>query len=154
MIQFLVPSMGHSHLSLALVHCCNELTRRGREVRVFVQDRGTPPVRPIFPIFDAAYAYLAPEPMVVVGVSPLRTSFLSPTGRPVLFYAWDLEWTRKERFSWNDMRGYYQTYPVIARSASHSRILTHTWGAKVVGVIPDFEPDEMEKALCSLMNIS
>jgi hypothetical protein len=154
MIQFLVPSMGHSHLSLALVHCCNELTRRGREVRVFVQDRGTPPVRPIFPIFDSAYAYLAPEPMVVVGVSPLRTSFLSPTGRPVLFYAWDLEWTRKERFSWNDMRGYYQTYPVIARSASHSRILTHTWGAKVVGVIPDFEPDEMEKALCSLMNIS
>jgi hypothetical protein len=154
MIQFLVPSMGHSHLSLALVHCCNELTRRGREVRVFVQDRGTPPVRPIFPIFDSAYAYLAPEPMVVVGVSPLRTSFLSPTGRPVLFYAWDLEWTRKERFSWNDMRGYYQTYPVIARSASHSRILTHTWGAKVVRVIPDFEPDEMEKALCSLMNIS
>lgn len=154
MMQFLVPSLGHSHMSLALVHCCNELTRRGHEIRVFVQERSSPPIRPAFPIFDSAYAYLAPEPMIVVGVSSLRASFLSPTGRPILFYAWDLEWTRKEQFNWNDMRGYYQTYPVVARSDAHSRILSHTWRAKVVGVIPDFEPDAMEKALCSLTNIS
>jgi len=154
MMQFLVPSLGHSHLSLALIHCGNELTRRGHQVRVFVQDRGTPPVRAIFPVFDAAYAYLNADPMVVVGSSALRASFLSPTGRAALFYSWDLEWTRKDRFSWEETRGYYQACPVLARSEAHARILKHTWGSKVAGIVPDCDPDAMEKALCSLTSIS
>lgn len=155
MIQILVPSLNPSHLSLAVVYCGNELTRRGHEVRVFVQDKGRPSVRPIFPVFDSAYAYLNTEPMIVVGLSPLRASFVSPSNRKVLFYSWDLEWTQRGVFRWSDMRGYYQSHPVLARSESHARVLANTWGSMVAGVLEDFDPDETEKVIrCLPTNIS
>jgi hypothetical protein len=155
MMQFMLPSLGASHLSLAMIHCGNELVSRGHQVRVFVQDKGRPSVRPIFPVFDASYSYLDSSPMVIVGVPPLRSSFVSPAGRKALFYVWDLEWTQRGLFRWSDVRSYYQTYPILARSETHARVLSNTWGCRVAGIVEDFDADAMENAFkCLHTNIS
>lgn len=149
-IHFLTPTLASSHLSLALVHCGNELTRRGHEVTVFVEDKGTPPIQPGFPIFDAAYAYTQDIPVITTSLSSLAKVSNSPSGRQIWFYCWDLEWLNGEGFAWRDLHPLYATFPLLTRSDHHRRILQHTWGKHIdpERVVNDFDPDQIERLLC------
>jgi hypothetical protein len=86
-IQFLVQTLASAHQSLALVHCCNELVSKGHEVQVFVEDKGSPPIKPDFPIFDASYAYTQNNPLIVTSLSSLAVAINSPVSRKIWFYA-------------------------------------------------------------------
>lgn len=149
-IHFLTPTLAPSHLSLALVHCGNELTRKGHEVAVFVEDKGSPPVQPGFPIFDVAYAYTQNAPVIVTSLSSLAGASASPTARKVWFYCWDLEWLNGQSFAWHDLQPLYTAFPLLARSTHHLRILENTWGKRIdpERVINDFDPDQIERLLC------
>lgn len=151
-IHFLTPTLAPSHLSLAIVHCGNELTKRGHEITVFVEDKGASPAQPHFPIFDAAYAYAQNTPVIVTSLSSLAKVSNSPAGRKVWFYCWDLEWLGNEGFAWRDLQPFYVTLPLLARSLHHRRILENTWGRPIdtERVIKDFDPDQIERLLCQV----
>ena len=147
-VQFLVPTLASSHQALALVHCGNELVRKGHEVHVFVEDKGAPPSRPHFPVFDAAYAYTQPGPLIVTTLSSLALAVNSPIKRDVWFYAWDMEWLNGQAFAWRDLHPMYTAVPLIARSYHHRRILQNTWGKNVSHIVEDFSADQIERLLC------
>lgn len=148
-IQFLVQTLAPSHQSLALVHCCNELVSKGHEVQVFVEDKGSPPAKPNFPIFDAAYAYSQNNPLIVTSLSSLAVAVNSPAGRKIWFYAWDMEWLNGEPFAWNNLQPMYTAVPLLARSQHHSRVLRNTWGKDPEAIINDFSAEQIERLLCS-----
>lgn len=147
-IHFVAPTLAPSHLSLALVHCGNELVKKGHEVTVFVEDKGAPPIQPNFPIFDVAYAYAQNASVIVTSLSSLAKVGSSPAGRKVWFYAWDLEWLNGEGFAWRDLAPMYRAFPLLARSVHHGRVLGHTWGYAPDQIINDFDPEQIERLLC------
>jgi hypothetical protein len=143
-IQILTSSFSCSHRSLAAIRCGDELTRRGHHVQAFVVDKCVPVQRPIFPVFDASYGYLNKHATIVTDLVALGTISQSPAARDVFFYSWDLEWLSHGGFSWKDMAPYYTTFPILARSESHARIIRNTWGANVIGIVPDFDSLDIE----------
>jgi|APGre2960657404_1045060.scaffolds.fasta_scaffold25665_2 hypothetical protein len=147
-IQFLVQTLASAHQSLALVHCCNELVSKGHEVQVFVEDKGSPPIKPDFPIFDASYAYTQNNPLIVTSLSSLAVAINSPVSRKIWFYAWDMEWLSGEPFAWSSLQPMYTAVPLLARSEHHRRILQNTWGKYVETVIEDFSAEQIERLLC------
>lgn len=149
-IHFLTPTLAHSHLSLALTHCGNELIRLGHEITVFVEDKGSPPIQPKFPIFDATYAYAQNSPIIVTSLSSLAMAGSSPAKRKIWFYCWDLEWLTGEAFAWHDLQPIYTAVSLLARSEHHRRILENTWGKHIDQdhVIDDFAPEQIERLLC------
>ncbi len=138
----MLANLGPSQLSYNLVRRANALVSRDAtmDVTAFIESQSSNPLPAAFaqmPIYEA-WGYTG----TLVATSVSTAGKLLKCMRPAasFFYVWDLEWVRP--FHGRTYRELAEIYrnprlTLLARSASHQRIISEAWNRPVAGVVED-----------------
>jgi hypothetical protein len=148
-IAFLVDNLGPSQSSYFLIDACNRWLAESphNDAVVFVNSMTRPVIAPKFGVMQLAE--VAGYTGIAVATSfPLAATLLQSHGpRQRYFYCQDLDWARQVAPAsyWSDVYE-HSLLRLLARSASHAKLLAKTWGQSQVPVIDDFSVSEILKA--------
>jgi hypothetical protein len=143
-----VSDLAPSQLSFFVIDNINKYTNTHPydDIVIFSEDVSAPCIQPRFGVVQIYESWGYEFPVIATNITTALKTINCPSPRKKFLYIWDLEWFRKQ-YSYDYLTKVYRNdeLSLIAKSSEHAKIISGVWGKDVVGIVENFDIDEIAK---------
>jgi hypothetical protein len=140
-------NLGPNQLAYNVIKNFNKASENqvGIDFLAFYENFSPPCFAPNFAVMQIYEGWSYNGIVVATSLSTASKALSFPSSAAKFFYVWDLEWIRMKHKYAKELYSIYRNpnLKLIARSKSHKNLIEDCWNTKVVGIVDDFNLNEL-----------